>query len=879
MAAVQPENKIGVGTLLVGKYKVTRELGRGGMAAVYEAENVSIGKRVAVKVLAAELANSAIVIERFFREARAAASVKSPYIVEVYDSGRLEDGRPFIAMELLEGESLYDRMARVRLIDTQSTVRIIGQVAKGLMKAHAANIVHRDLKPENIHVCRGEDGEEIAKILDFGLAKFYSPVKTDEKTARLTREGAVFGTPAYMSPEQVKGQGNVDHRADLWALGCMTFECLTGRPVWNTDQGVAMTFAAIAAAQLPVPSRMRPDLPPAFDTWFRKSLERDPNKRFQTAKELADELARALGTGPISLVNVGSPSQIELDALSQNPEAIAALEERIAPSTRSGVKPTTPLPDDTQRVGSEPLDLVGRQLALSATDLPPTAAPEEPLPSQARPGRGLTRILVSSVVLGGVAAAAWFVYAKVLHAPAPPTVPTATAAKSVPSAVASASDSAVVLPPPPPEMPKWMTTIEEGQQLLATGDADGALRKFKEASDAGAGAVAKSFLEQVKFGASTTGPCKMTSFSHPRLGYGGNIGRPAVAVTSKGAVVAWTDDHEQPGHDHVYSVLLDPSGRPTSRARDLTPEADYAMRPELLAVDDRVVLLFWDKSGREPGVRARWLEADGRIGGMSSVVGAAKPGLFWPSMDRGPDGTFWVAWQQNPDKEGDDIFLRHLDPDLKPIGGDVRATDYEPEKGKSPRLTVPSIAVSSANLFVAWALESDKQHLIERMRVPLNSSDLASGLQGAAKTSRFIGEVTASNEDKVGGDYPAVACTKDACFLVWHEIEKGAQAALIDPVKGTMLWRKRFAPRGGHPALATTADGQAEVAYYESGRVRLAAISRDGVSTTSTFAKVTGDQPRPWIAPGRVRGEWFVAWLDVEAGHTESFVARLQCRN
>ena len=117
MASAQPENKIGTGTLLVGKYRVTRELGRGGMAAVYEAEHVNIGKRVAVKVLAAELANSAIVIERFFREARAAASVKSPYIVEVYDSGRLEDGRPFIAMELLEGESLYDRMARVRLID------------------------------------------------------------------------------------------------------------------------------------------------------------------------------------------------------------------------------------------------------------------------------------------------------------------------------------------------------------------------------------------------------------------------------------------------------------------------------------------------------------------------------------------------------------------------------------------------------------------------------------------------------------------------------------------------------------------------------------------------------------------------------------------
>jgi serine/threonine-protein kinase len=913
MAAVQPENKIAASTLLVGKYKVTRELGRGGMAAVYEAENVSIGKKVAVKVLAAELANSNIVIERFFREARAAASVKSPYIVEVYDSGRLEDGRPFIAMELLEGESLYDRMARVRLFDPAATVRIIGQVSKGLTKAHGASIVHRDLKPENIHLCKGEDGEEIAKILDFGLAKFYAPMKPDEKAARLTREGAVFGTPAYMSPEQVKGQGNVDHRADLWALGCMTFECLTGRPVWNTDQGVAMTFAAIAAAQLPVPSRVRPDLPSGFDAWFKKALERDPNKRFQTAKELADELARALGTAPpISLINVGSPSQIELEALSRDAEAIADLQETVAISSvrGSGVKAATPgalhrpnlgfgnrttptevlahAPgdlgsDDTVLMrASHPREVAEHRPALSATDLPPTAGPEAPPPSHRKGGRRFIGISLFLIVLAGAGAAAWFVYTKVMHAPGlglvTATTAAATAAASS-SAPAVASDSASTALPPP-EMPKWMVTIEDGQQQLAAGDAEGALRKFKEASEAGAGAIGKSFFEQVKIGAATTGPCKMVAFSHPRLGYGGGLGRPAVAVTSKGAVVAWTDDHEQPGHDHVYSVLLDAAGRPTSRARDLTPEADYAMRPELLPVDDRVVLLFWDKSGREPGVRARWLDADGRIGGMSGIVGAPKAGSFWPAIDRAPDGTFWAVWQQNPDKEGDDIFLRHLDSDLKPIGGEVRATDYEGEKGKSPRASAPDVGVSSANVFVAYTLEQDKQHVIERMRIPLGSPDLATGLQGSAKSSRQLGEVTASSEDKVGGDYPAIACTKDACFLVWQEIDKGgAQAALIDAVSGAMLWRKRFAPRGAHPGVTTTQDGAAAVAFYESGRVRIAAISRDGVGTTSTFARVTGDQPRPWIAPGRARGEWYVAWLDVEASHNETFVARLQCRN
>ena len=916
MAALQSENKIGIGTLLVGKYKVTRELGRGGMAAVYEAENVSIGKRLAVKVLASELSNSAIVIERFFREARAAASVKSPYIVEVYDSGRLEDGRPFIAMELLEGESLYDRMARVRLIDIQSTVRIMGQVAKGLVKAHAAGIVHRDLKPENIHLCKGEDGEEIAKILDFGLAKFYLPMKPDEKAARLTREGAVFGTPAYMSPEQVKGHGNIDHRSDLWALGCMAYECLTGRPVWNTDQGVAMTFAAIAAAQFPTPSRMRPDLPAEFDVWFRRALERDPANRFQTAKELAEELARALGTPPISLVNLSSPSQIELEAISQTASAEGAPggsrevysseprgPDRSAPgSSRRGESiPVSrapggsalppPLPGKRSNPSVDVLASSDLDVALSAVDMPPTAASEAPAARPAR-SRGRWRWGLALVVLCGLIGAGWFEYGKVLRAVIA-THRAALGGARPAAAIAAVSESAPI-PPPPNEQAKWVGILEEGQQALASGDVDGALRKFKDAADSGAGAIAKSFLEQVRAGTAVPGPCKLASLSHPRLGYGGNVGRPAVAATSKGAVVAWTDDHEQPGHDHVYSVLVDPFGRPTSRPRDLTPESDFAMRPELLTADDRVALLFWDKSGRDPGIRVRWLDADGRIGGMSSAVSAGKAGgLYWPAMAHGRDGTFWIAWQANPDKEGDDLFLRHLDSDLRPVGNEIRATDYEGEKGKSPRPSSPSVGVSANNLLVAFTLEREKQRLVERMRIGLAAPELATGLVGSSKSSRELGDTMSVNEEKIGGEYPSITCTKEACFLAWHEPDKGAQAALLDPVKGTLLWRKRFAPRGSHPAVAAaearprsgeagdepSGEGQAEVAFYEGGRVRIAAISRDGVGAPTTFARVTVDQPRPWIAPGRGRGEWLVSWLDLEAGHTEAFVARLQCRD
>jgi serine/threonine protein kinase len=860
MAAVQPDNKIVVGTLLVGKYKVARELGRGGMAAVYEAEHVDLGKRIAIKVLAAELSNSPIVIERFVREARAAASVKSPYIVEVYDSGRIEDGRPFIAMELLEGESLYDRMARVRLIDPLSTVRIIAQVAKGLTKAHAAGIVHRDLKPENIHLCKTDDDDEVAKILDFGLAKFYAPVQTDEKTARLTREGAIFGTPAYMSPEQVKGQGSVDSRADLWALGCMAYECLTGRPVWNTDQGVAMTFAAIATSQLPMPSRLRPDLPESFDLWFKRALERDPDKRFQTARDLAEELAKALGAAPISLANVGgSASAFDLEPMREG-----------GSGPGSARRPPLGVPASLSAASGDLADLLvaPRELSPGPPDVSHTAGIDPArLPQRRAANLGAIGILFA---LSTAAATGWAVDTRI--SPKLPGLRQSSSSRALPPAPVTR----------PPEQPKWMVPIEDGQRLLAAGDVEGALRRFKEASDLGGGATARSFLEQVKLGAATTGPCKMVALSHPRIGYVGNAGRPAVAMTSKGAVVAWTDDHEQPGHDHVYGVLVDAAGRATSGIRDLTPEADYAMRPELVSAGDRAVLLFWDKSGRQPGVKVRWLDADGRIGGKSTDVGASKAGMFWPSIDTLPDATgFWVAWQA-PEKDSDNIFLRHLDADLAPEGPEMLVTAYEVSKGKVARATAPSVALSSANVFLSYTLERDHAYEVERLRLPLSSSDWQAGLpeKPAAKGDRQLGETVVVNDDKLDGDYSTIACARDSCFLAWHEIEKGgAQAALIDPVRGTVVWRKRFAPHGGHPAVAPARDGQAAVAFYEGGRVRIASISRDGVGPSSPFGRASGDVPRPWIAAGRQRGEWLVSWLDLEAGHAEPLMARLQCQN
>jgi len=913
MRPVPNESKIPSGTLLVGKYRVTREIGRGGMAAVYEAEHMSLRKKVAVKVLASELSASTIVIERFFREARAAASVKSPYIVDVYDSGRLEDGRPFICMEMLEGESLYDRMARIRLIDPETTVRVISQCAKGLAKAHALGIVHRDLKPENIFLTQSEDGEETAKLLDFGLAKFYAPVASDEKTARLTREGAVFGTPAYMSPEQVKGQGSVDHRADLWALGCMAFECLIGRPVWNTDQGVAMTFAAIATAVIPTPSKFRPDLPDAFDAWFKRALERDPELRFQTAKELAEALQHAFGKSasmvdaserrryspsPSSSSDLDAPTEIDPPILRLQTPAIA-----MAPLDAGGA-PSVPidLPTSTMRrpveawepradlaaalEGPEPAPAPARPAAPSVADVPPTARNSHVTASSSvTVPPSPARWVLTSLGLIVASLAAFVVWSNVLRPQIFTPIVQSTATTAATEGPAGSSEPQL----PPVDEPKWATAIADGQKLFSSGDVPGALHKFKDAQDMGGGVLAKVYFEQVKAAGPISAPCHTVAFSHPRVGLNGPVGRPAVAAVAKGSVVVWTDDHEGSSHDHAWSVVVDEFGRPTSKARDLTPEADEVVRPSVLTVGDRAALLYWDKSGREAGVRVRWIDADGRIGGPSTLVGAPRAGAFWPSMDRSPDG-FWVAWQDDRDREGDDLFLRKLTSDLQPVGAEVRASDYGSINGRSAYVRVPSIAIASNSIFVAYRLDREQQHLIMRMKIDLSSPDLAKGIEdrvnltppprgSGSGVDREIGDVVLVNEDKLPADGPAIACGSEGCFIAWHGDRGGAYAAMIEPVKGHVVWRKRFADKGAHPSLAVSQDGAVAAAYFEGSRVKMAQLTRDGISGSSVLGRVIGDQPRPWLAGGRTKGEWLLAWQDMESAHTEAFVARVVCRN
>jgi serine/threonine-protein kinase len=277
--------------IVAGKYRLTRMLGRGGMGSVWEGIHATLGTRVAVKFIDAEHAESAEARRRFENEARAAAALRSKHVVEVYDHGLMDDGRPFIVMEFLEGEPLDKRLERVGRLSSRESAVLISMVCRALSKAHAAGIVHRDLKPDNVFlVWDEEDGSDVVKVVDFGIAKF-----TDSQgPTSATRTGSVLGTPYYMSPEQARGLRSVDHRSDLWSVGVITFRCMTGRLPFE-GEAVGDVLVKLCTAPVPVPSEYVDDLPSGFDAWFARALTREPEGRFQSASELANSLALVCG--------------------------------------------------------------------------------------------------------------------------------------------------------------------------------------------------------------------------------------------------------------------------------------------------------------------------------------------------------------------------------------------------------------------------------------------------------------------------------------------------------------------------------------------------------------------------------------------------------
>jgi len=316
---------IAPGSIVGGKYRLERPVSRGGMGAVWAAQHMHLGSAVALKFMDPSYASSPAFRTRFEREARVAASLKSPHVVSVQDYG-IDALGPYIVMELLQGEDLHGRLERQVRLSVAEAAGLLSQLGKALRRAHEAGLVHRDLKPRNIFLARADD-DEIAKILDFGIAKDTVTRTVGESTST----GELMGSPHYMSPEQLRADKDLDPRSDIWALGVIVFRCLTGRLPFPGDV-LGTVMAKVLVDPIPLASQMAPDLPPGIDAFFAKALARDRDQRFQSVREMVDAFMQIAGPGGLG-ANVSGG--------------------HMSPFTQVGSMPAyrTPLPSVPQSVG------------------------------------------------------------------------------------------------------------------------------------------------------------------------------------------------------------------------------------------------------------------------------------------------------------------------------------------------------------------------------------------------------------------------------------------------------------------------------------------------------------------------------------------------
>jgi serine/threonine-protein kinase len=436
----EPRGLPRAGDIIAGKYAIVRVLGEGGMGVVFEATHVRLRQRVAIKMLLPEMLEHDVIVTRFEREARAAAQLRSRHVARVMDVDTTPEGVPYMVMEFLEGHDLQAELDRRQRLPYEEVVDYVLQACAAMAEAHQLGIVHRDLKPSNLFLA-DDGGARLVKVLDFGISKVQS-----EADAKLTGSEAVMGTAFYMSPEQVRSSSNVDGRTDIWALGVILYELLSGQPPWT---GTPTQVAAQIVSDDPPDLTQRVALPRELVAIVLRALQRRPEDRFVDVRALASAL------GPFVLPNTAG--RLALDTL-------------FAGSAPSLPRVSVAGPRDDASAATMPHPAAVSQPDRSATNEGGTApgwSQHEGAPSRGRTALvGLVlAFVIGLVVIGGVAfavmrarsprpdptAAAPLAPPSTLTAPAQPVTPVTGAGSAAPVAAASASarPAASVAPVPP----------------------------------------------------------------------------------------------------------------------------------------------------------------------------------------------------------------------------------------------------------------------------------------------------------------------------------------------------------------------------------------------------------------------------------------------
>jgi serine/threonine protein kinase len=417
-----------IGAVIAGKYRVESVVGSGGMGVVLCATHLELGQRVAIKVLTVPEEDSRRdeARERFLREGRATAALISDHVVRIYDVGTLDSGAPFMVMELLRGQDLARQLQQNGPLAIELACDCVRQAADAIACAHAQGIVHRDLKPSNLFLTQRSDGAALVKVLDFGISKNTS-AEFEPLTANLTETRSVLGTPFYMSPEQVRDAKKVDVRTDIWSLGLILHELLSGSPAF---EGTTLpSVCAAIAADPPAALRLkRPEVPVEVEAIVLKCLEKDPARRFQSARDLLDRLAPWTGRAESGLLSPLSDATIRSSPLFELTELRDGSTVSLAPDT--GTLASAVFTQSGERVVTAQS---GPHSKLDATQAAPPVAPAA---TPARNGRTTFAIGSAALLLLGLALAWAFsgaqppaqVSAPASASPLPPAAPTHPAA-------------------------------------------------------------------------------------------------------------------------------------------------------------------------------------------------------------------------------------------------------------------------------------------------------------------------------------------------------------------------------------------------------------------------------------------------------------------
>ena len=482
--------------ILNGKYRLLRQMGVGGMGAVYEATEVPSSRRVAVKVISTgDETRDRALVGRFHREAKATMSIDTDHIVRVFDTGNdAASGQPFMVMEYLVGEDLAQAFKRLGPLPPDTALRIVAQATFGLEKAHAARVVHRDIKPANLFLAEKEGGGLIVKVLDFGIAKIKMDQANITDSKSLTRTGSMVGSPLYMSPEQARGSKSIDHRADIWSMGVVLYQALTGRTPNQDIEALGELIIAICS-ELPRPvQELAPWISPELATIVHRALRFEPADRFQTADEMLAALMVLLPNGSALTADMLTPLTDEIRA-----HQAALMDATPAPLQRSASS-------SGQRYGNSAIDpALARTTAApdydapqptgSMPSIPPPRAPLSIAPPAAKTNEGVAtsrpgdlaaasgpstvRSLAMGVIAALVAVGAAFGAYEAVSKPAAPVV-TSASIVAPPPTTPTIAITATATAAPPPIAPAGKTVRVAILPLDATVEVDGVKATAKD---------------------------------------------------------------------------------------------------------------------------------------------------------------------------------------------------------------------------------------------------------------------------------------------------------------------------------------------------------------------------------------------------------------